>query len=519
MEKGNVQKGQFGFDVEVVQQAVLLMDGLRAKNKAVEFCTEEEILNLLDIFRVQRVAAILKLANKEEIHRLIQRSAEEILEFAITLGEKTNRLRWWQEQEKILNTLEDEFKELFVQIQAYVDQQNLQSNLASQIEQANGRVRRSISALLSTEDEANQRKANIQEFYGDLKKRIVDSECDADRKIELVADLEKGLADSLAFVDEKLQEEPTKVYYYKSGSGVAVKVKLSKGGYGYRIGRGKEIRWNRGEDRAEYPMIVSVSYIWDFLCLNDVRDEDILVDPNSVDSYYTYNNKVSANLTPSFVKEWYNYDNPILIRCTPNKHRHTTMLGSPISHFETHLIESSWSDCYVDESITDEEVKKLTSPHEGSYITKRMHDVLKARKAKEAGELEELKSFVKAFDERVQKVIDDHKEEVFNFLEAEFARFVVYAATGTDGASQGFRINENVFGLDSGDTYIKTKNADYTEKRDILRSGDRNEAYWMNVHMPYASQSLTVQRKQFEKVSEIVQRETGIEIYAHFKLD
>lgn len=513
-----MEKGQFGFNVEVVQKAVLLMDTLRSKKKAVEFCSEEEILNLLDIFRVQRVEAILKLAKTEEIHRLIQRSAEEILKFSQTLGEKVNQLRWWEHQEKILDILHAEFEVLFEEIKKNVQQQNLQINLANQIKQVNDRARRSISALISTEEEANKRKANLEEFYGDIKKGIVDSECDADRKIELVADLEKGLSDSLAFVDEKLQEEPVKLYYYKSGSGVAVKLKWNKTTYTYTIGRKGEVRINRGKDHFEYPLIVSVSYIWDFLYQNNVRDEDLLVDQNSLDSYYRFDSKVTANLTPSFVKEWYNYDNPILVRCTPNKDRSTTMLGMPLAHFECHLIESSWSDCYVDESITEEEVSKLASSRADSYITKRMRDVFKARELKEAGKSEELKSFVKAFDERIQAVIDNHQQEIIDFLEVTFAGRIIYAATGTDGTSQGFRINDN-FGLDSGFTYIKAKDAEYTENRDLLRSMDRNEAYWMNVNMPYASQSLTVQRKQFEKVSEIVQRETGIEIYANFKLD
>lgn len=298
-----------------------------------------------------------------------------------------------------------------------------------------------------------------------------------------------------------------KVLIYKtSGGGISCKVNLGeKFGITYHKGKGKLFRWNRGADRNEYPLIVSFSYLESFLSANDIDYKTVEIDKRSVDMFYGYSawntERFIADLTPAKVAEWrHKYEAPDLYRYTTNKDGHTNWFGLKLICFSDRLIEQSWSGIYVSNGITEEEVIKLTKGYENTRLAEEMWRALNAQRLSD-GEIEFLTEEVKKYEEKIQAVIDKHKDEILASI-----------AGMRDGA----------YGLDCGFLNIYTKNSKYNEQKGLLRNvrrNDLNSTPWMNVRMPYEPQSLTIKEREFQKIKEIVARELGEELYCKTMLD
>lgn len=505
---------------EGMRELLKLINPYTIKKKISEMSYEELVKHLLAHDSIE-ARAILKVCTRQEINDLILTSVEMILGLVENWDEdKIKKLMRREGRDEVSEIIKAKHQEIFDKINNEISQLTEQSKMLRSLDFLNGKIKKSVSAIMSTEEEAKANKAEIIKAIDEYAAKTKESILDSEHQVAIAEKIESMKKESVEFVDVKLKEEPVKVYYYKTGNRVAVKLKWDKSSYHYTVGRGKEVRLNRGEDHHEYPHIVSVDYIMDFLCQNDIRDEDIWVDPRSIDEFYSFNNKVSVNLTPSFVAEWWNYDCPNIYRLTPNKYRHTNMMGMPICHFTNQLVESSWTADYIDEDITEQEFKALTLGHEDTRICKTIKSVLDARKIQEdEAKVSEIRAKVNEFDNKVQEVINNNENEILNFLKNEFKERVVYLPDAEkEGKKHDFRIDDN-FGLDCGFINIQTTNKEYMDKRTLLRQLDKNVSPWMKVSLPYFSQSTTLNRVQFQKVKEIVERETGIELYAHTVLD
>lgn len=481
----------------------------------------EDLVNLLANSGI-KAQAIFNVCSPEEIKELISSFADILFDLVKDWDEKKMKnFRWNREaREEVLGKLENKHQEVFEKINNEYFQLTEESKFLSSFDILHRNIKKEISALISTEEEANSLKAEINKKIDEEISKVKNSALDDKHQATVFVKAETIRKDCLEYIDEKLKEEPVKLYYYRTGGRVAVKLKWNKKTYTYRVGRGREVRLNRDDDYHEYSHIVSAAYIQDFLYQNGIRDEDIWVDPRSVDVFYSFLNKVSVNLTPSFVADWWNHDCPDIYRHTPNKHRHTNLLGMPICHFSNKLVETSWSADYIDESITEEEFKALTRGYEHTRIYETIKSVIEARKIKESQEkIETIRKKVHDFDARIQKVIDDNKDEILDYLKEQFKDRVYYL---TDGERKNWEYDfkiDDFFGLDCGFLFIQTTDKEYMENRTLLRHLDSGESPWMKISMPYPSQSLTLKKAQFKKVKEIVERETGIELYAHTALD
>lgn len=298
-----------------------------------------------------------------------------------------------------------------------------------------------------------------------------------------------------------------KVWIYRtSGGSVSCKVNLGDDGRSitYHRGKGKKYRWNHGEYHKEYPLIVSFSYLEEFLDVNGVNYKNVEIDPRSVDKFYGYSDwsrdHYFVNLTPANVNRWWNHDCPDLYRYTVNKERRSNWFGLNLICFSNKLVECGWSGTYIDEDITKEEVEKITRGHETSHVAEEMWRVLNAQTLSD-GEIEYLVEEVRKYEEKIQAVIDKHQDEILASIQGM-----------VDGS----------YGLDCGFLNIYTKNPKHNEQKGLLKNvkaNDISHAPWMNVRMPYEPQSLTIKQKEFQKVKEIVQRETGEELYCTTMLD
>lgn len=504
------------FEGSIVERAIKVMNP--HSNYISKETDVEKLLNDLNLFSSRMVDALVETGEEEELKTLIFDSAEVILKFYHSLGEKRHQLLWGDTREKMVSELKQGYPDLFEKAELLVEKEIKERNYEYDIKNLEKNEKKKTTALISSKEEANQRKFEIQKAYDELKDRIsFDNILDKVQISNLLDKLEKSRLVTYEFVDEKLEEEPVRLKYYKTGNRISVKLNLNRNSYSYRQGRGKEIRRNRGKDRDQFPLVVSVSYIDDFLYQNGIRDEDLLIDNDSVDRFYIFESEVSHNLTPSFLEKWYDYDCPNLYRIEPNKKRHTNMLGMRICHFQTLLVESSWSSVYIDNDITEEEAKKIITINPQTWIAEEIRNLLEAREIEESEEIKKMEKFIKEFDEQVQQTVDENRNDILTRLHQRFPN-ISQLNKDVNGNIE-IKINESSFGLDCGFIFIKALDKKYEKYRSILKNINSSYSEYMDIQLPYEGQSVTVKRALFEIVKTTIYHELGIQLTAHTVLD
>lgn len=425
---------------------------------------------------------------------------------------------WNKNSSRIVSETKTILPELFDRIDKYYAFSENYANAIRSLKSFKRTLEDSITAHINTDEELELVKSKIYQAADRFLLKLKGPFKQEDYNL-ILDDLNKIKNDAIDLAYRKKLEEPVRLLYYRTGNRVAVKLNLNSNRLTYRVGRGREIKRNKGADNKLYPYILSVGYIDDFLYQNEVRDVDLLVDPNSVDQFYSYRNEVSVNLTPAFVDKWWNYDCPDLKRHVPNKDRSTNMMGMPICHFTSTLIESSWTTDFIDDRITPEEAAALTKGYEHTKLYKSIQNTLKAQTLKKnETAINEIRERVNAFNDQVQKVIDDYKSEVFEYLADVFFDRVKEIERDASGKITNLKLNDN-FGLDCGFVHIRTTDKDYMENLNILRQLDSSYYPWMSIRLPYLSQSVTVEKEVFKKVKEIVKTKLNIELISEVVLD
>lgn len=475
--------------------------------------TVTELIKDFNLFSGYRfIDAIVETAESDEdLEKLIYTIAYVINQAysSMEISGRTEELRSIEQKSKMVRSIRLHHLRWFDRANKHYERQKTEEMLRNRLNRISGGIERGITALLGEEDRVEVRATIYNAF-----RRWLDEVNNADltrkqkSKLRELGEVTKN--NLFKFLDLKIKEKPVRLYYYKTGNRVSCKVNLNQNGYSYHGGRGKEVRYNRGEDREEYPLIVSVGYIEEFLDINGVRYEDVLVDPRSVDRFYSFEGVVSPSLSPKFVDTWYDYDCPYLYRHEPNKKRKTNLLGMPLPHFSSLLIEASFSSVFVHESLTEEEVERLTQDRENTRVAIEIRNRLEANGLTK-DELEEMEEEVKEFDRKVQEVIDRHAQDVFEFLARKYPQI-------SQWKEGKLYVDENYFGLDCGFLNVYTTEREYNRKRSILKNCT-SASPWMDVRMPYACQSVTLQKDQFNFIQPIVERELGVNLYAQTVLD
>lgn len=493
-----------------VFEAIKLLDSSWIKNEG-ENLSSKDFLQKLEIFDRLTLNALIKTAVEDDVILLIEEAADVLLSTYDSLDENEKRaIHWFDTKKEMVKKIENAFPEWFGVAKKVVENQMLIQQFERDIAAKERNMKLSTSALISTEEEMNKLKGAFSKEFDVLKKEIETNSClDTSEKKDLLCELEKSNESVMEFIERKLAEKPVHLLYFKTGNKVHVKINLHQASYSYHKGRKRAIRINRGEDNKDFPLIVSVNYLEAFLKANEVRDEDLYIDTNSVDHFYCFEEAVSANLTPSFIRDWYKLDCPDLFRLTPNKKRHVNMLGMPLSHFSNKLVEASWSGTFIDNEITIEEANKLMENHPNTAISEEIRAVLKSKRIKYSDEIEKFQSFVNEYDSRIQSLINQKSTQIIKELTKKFGE------RGEDGE---VRI-KNDFGLDCGYVNIYSNDKDYVEKRSVVRNAKQSMSQYMDITMPYLTQSTTILNFQFSLIKEIVESEIGISLYAKTILD
>lgn len=99
-----------------------------------------------------------------------------------------------------------------------------------------------------------------------------------------------------------------------------------------------------------------------------IAAENVVYSNESIESYYSYydgrNTKRFVNLTPNNVSTWWEYDCPTLKKRVINKYGNCNDFGIRLMLWEDTLVEMGWSQAYLDEDISDYEIRTLTHGYE-----------------------------------------------------------------------------------------------------------------------------------------------------------
>ncbi|MFW5895170.1 MAG: hypothetical protein ACOCT9_00350 [archaeon] len=300
--------------------------------------------------------------------------------------------------------------------------------------------------------------------------------------------------------------EPKIKIYNTAYNNIRVKVNFDKEDFNYYQGQKQYIRKNTTKDKEKYPYIIeNYNYLNDFLRANGINSEKVAIDEDSTKSFYVFENHFHGELTKDIADEWWNLDCPNLYKYLVNVDRNKNWAGLNLICFENLLIEMTIYNVYINKTVEEKEITKLTAGRENTMLYKEWVSV---KKAKDESKVKEAEKKVKEYEKRIQNVIDNHEDEILKKFDGE-----LYEITD-DGIKPG------MFGLDLGFLNIYTENNEISEAKKILYNFDNNQYFkWLKIKLPYEPQSTTIKRKIFYVVKRIVKEKLGEDLYCQVVLD
>lgn len=236
--------------------------------------------------------------------------------------------------------------------------------------------------------------------------------------------------------------------------------------------------------------------------------DNITFDKNSLDCFYTfsaYEEEYVPELNQYFFEQWSEYDFPILFKHKFNINKKANYLGVKNFSSKDILIENSFISVYVDEDITDNEIKSIVKfLSKKNPLYKKLNSILDARTSS-LEDLENAYSFVKAYEKKVQNVIDSTKDIFEERFEKDLCRD---------------------YGFDCGFLLVFTQNEEYNRnKRLLINSPIRinNEVILsteeLRISFPLLTQSTTLKVEMFEFLKPILEKEIKDSFYYRTILD
>ncbi len=253
------------------------------------------------------------------------------------------------------------------------------------------------------------------------------------------------------------------------------------------------------------------------LDVNEIEDEDIVIDENSIEQFYGFNDNYFVNPTKKWVSKWWNYDCPQLYRYTPNVDGTSNFFGLCLICWQNLLIESGWNYVHVGEDITEKEVEAFGEDYKHTAIYSQMQRVLKARNMTEEEKQDKIKEAEK-IEKEIQNIIDEHKEEImFSTLNdfksyCEFDMEEVKTLDEEEIQNLFYKIDSQM-GLDCGFLYFKLAKGDELFKEISEYDSNHFKDGSLNINLPIFIQSTTIKRKMAKHIKNIV------EDNSNYKLD
>ena len=463
-------------------------------------------LKAFSVFPKAMLDAIRKLATDAELDELVVVTAGAVMAQVEKLGldlSERYKLGWSENSAEICDAVQKAMPVLFHEVVIEEKRMISYSHFEQTIEIEGRNQDKHTTALLDKVEGTQRIKEIAQNFEIIAKEFMSDTALPDEDKNSLRQKLIRTKDKCIHFVGQKVSESPARIKFYRSGNRVVTKVNINSSSCSYYQGEGKYIRRNKGEDKREFPFIVSAGYVESFLRNNKVREQDVLIETEGISKYYGFDEVISPSLTKSFIDKWYSYDCPTLYRFEPNTERSAVIAGMKPVLFETSLIETTWSDVYVDSSIDDNEIAQIIKHYPKSAITRELHMIIESRELEILDGFDKLLQYIEEYDQKIQRVIDHHASEIVARAEEAL----------------GVPFNKADFGLDAGFLSVYNYEDEYTHKRAVLANYDLSYGKTMKVTMPEFSMSTTIMKAQFDIAKEIVKKELGISLYARTVLD
>ena len=249
-----------------------------------------------------------------------------------------------------------------------------------------------------------------------------------------------------------------------------------------------------------YPYtIANYNAFQELINANDIEEKDINL--YGLEEFYGHEDNF-GKLNEEFLSNW-NKFKP-LKRYRLNKDHGENMFGIHMLAWESVLIMHDGG--FYFDNITPEELKVIIDSTDGVIKEKaqKLFDVLEM----DEEEIQEARDTVIFYEKRMQYIVDDHREEILNEFDGKLYDY--------DGDKiKPYKINT---GLDCGFLHVYSRNELYREAKEIVNLYDGG-ARWMNLRLPYSPQSITLKRKVFKKVKEVVNNFIGEELYCKTVLD
>lgn len=259
------------------------------------------------------------------------------------------------------------------------------------------------------------------------------------------------------------------------------------------------------------------------LDVNKIESKDVVIDKNSIEQFYVFNDNYFVNPTKKWVNMWWNCDCPNLYRYMPNISGTSNFFGLCLICWQNLLIESSWNYTHIEEDITEKEVEAFGEDYKHTAIYSQMQRVLKARNMTEEEKQEKIKEAEK-IEKEIQDIINEHKEEIMFSTLNDFKSYceldMEEVKTLDEEEIQNlFHKIDSQMGLDCGFLYFKLAKGDELFKEISEYDSNHFKDGSLNINLPIFVQSTTIKRKMAEHIKNVVEDNSNYELTYWTTLD
>lgn len=262
----------------------------------------------------------------------------------------------------------------------------------------------------------------------------------------------------------------------------------------------------------------SVSKLDRFINFNNTIDtstERVKILEDSIDYFFVicdHNGRViesSTALTGDFKEHYWNIDCPDLYIHYVKKGEVVELIDSAYNmRHRMRLLETYWNKAYVTGVFEEHkpsiisDLKDLVSGYECTTLYEEIHSYIESE-SKSEEDIEEFKSKVRDYENRVQHIIDTNRERILESVSE-------YRNKSADEVLE-------MVGLDAGWVHVYPSRDDLRKAKRIL--SNQGETKWLDINLPMKTQSTTVKKKQIKELNRILEEEGISELLYEVSLD
>lgn len=249
-----------------------------------------------------------------------------------------------------------------------------------------------------------------------------------------------------------------------------------------------------------------------FQDINGIKDEEIVLNKDSIKRFYRFNNICFIRPTKHWVEKWWDTGCQNLYRFEPNIRGTTNMWGLGLVCWRNLLVEYDWNGVFIDEDILDEEIEKFSKDYPNTAIRNKMMVILKARNTSEKDKEDKISRAIK-IESDIQELINKNEEKIIkdaliNFKNSYSLSIEDINRLNLENAKSLLAKLDGQMGLDCGFLYFKILG----EASDLFEEiaeydSSRYKSGALKVDMPIFIQSTTIKSRIAQSIKELVNKD------------